>query len=69
MGWRAQPTAQVQLDECPVPADSLLGVEGDGTRDEAEVNATWSLVVLLRRKRRDDRVVLLDHAHLGRATG
>jgi alkylation response protein AidB-like acyl-CoA dehydrogenase len=32
MGWRAQPTAQVQLDECPVPADSLLGVEGDGFR-------------------------------------
>ncbi len=32
MGWRAQPTAQVQLDACPVPADNLLGAEGDGFR-------------------------------------
>jgi alkylation response protein AidB-like acyl-CoA dehydrogenase len=30
MGWRSQPTRQVQLDECTVPADNLLGVEGDG---------------------------------------
>ena len=32
MGWKAQPTAQVQLDACTVPADHLLGVEGDGFR-------------------------------------
>ena len=32
MGWKAQPTAQVQLDACPVPADNLLGAEGDGFR-------------------------------------
>ena len=30
MGWRAQPTALVQFDDCRVPADNLLGVEGDG---------------------------------------
>ena len=30
MGWRSQPTRQVQLDACNVPADNLLGVEGDG---------------------------------------
>lgn len=30
MGWRAQPTAQVQFDDCDVPADHLLGVEGKG---------------------------------------
>lgn len=30
MGWRAQPTAQVQFDACTVPADSLLGTEGRG---------------------------------------
>lgn len=32
MGWRAQPTRQVQLDACPVPADNLLGEEGHGFR-------------------------------------
>ena len=32
MGWKAQPTAQVQLDDCPVPAENLLGDEGDGFR-------------------------------------
>ena len=32
MGWKAQPTAQVQLDACAVPADHLLGAEGDGFR-------------------------------------
>ncbi len=32
MGWRAQPTAQVQLDACTVPADNLLGSEGEGFR-------------------------------------
>ena len=30
MGWRSQPTAQVQFDDCKVPADNLIGVEGDG---------------------------------------
>ena len=30
MGWRAQPTAQVQFDDCKVPADNLLGEEGSG---------------------------------------
>ena len=28
MGWRAQPTAQVQMDDCVVPFDNLLGEEG-----------------------------------------
>ncbi|WP_417772684.1 acyl-CoA dehydrogenase family protein [Stappia sp.] len=30
MGWKAQPTAQVQFDDCTVPADHLLGEEGRG---------------------------------------
>jgi len=30
MGWRAQPTAQVQFDDCAVPAENLLGKEGAG---------------------------------------
>ena len=30
MGWRSQPTAQVQFDECKVSADSLVGEEGHG---------------------------------------
>ncbi len=30
MGWRAQPTAQVQLDDARVPAGNLLGEEGRG---------------------------------------
>jgi len=30
MGWRAQPTRQVQFDDCRVPADALLGEEGRG---------------------------------------
>ena len=30
MGWRAQPTAQVQMDDCVVPFDNLLGEEGEG---------------------------------------
>ncbi|AUH64347.1 acyl-CoA dehydrogenase family protein [Paracoccus zhejiangensis] len=30
MGWRAQPTAQVQFDDCTVPAENLLGHEGKG---------------------------------------
>ncbi|WP_417605024.1 acyl-CoA dehydrogenase family protein [Primorskyibacter flagellatus] len=30
MGWRAQPTAQVQFDDCTVPLDHLIGEEGRG---------------------------------------
>ncbi|SDW92115.1 acyl-CoA dehydrogenase family protein [Litoreibacter albidus] len=30
MGWRAQPTRQVQLDNCNVPSENLLGLEGKG---------------------------------------
>jgi alkylation response protein AidB-like acyl-CoA dehydrogenase len=30
MGWRSQPTAQVQFDDCAVPADNLIGEEGRG---------------------------------------
>lgn len=30
MGWRSQPTRQVQLDACKVPATNLLGDEGKG---------------------------------------
>lgn len=30
MGWRAQPTSQVQFDDCVIPADNLLGEEGRG---------------------------------------
>ncbi|WP_417676501.1 acyl-CoA dehydrogenase family protein [Pseudodonghicola sp.] len=30
MGWRAQPTAQVQFDDCQVAAENLIGIEGDG---------------------------------------
>ena len=30
MGWRAQPTAQVQFDDCMVPHDNLIGEEGRG---------------------------------------
>jgi alkylation response protein AidB-like acyl-CoA dehydrogenase len=32
MGWRSQPTRQVQMDDCPVPAGDLLGEEGQGFR-------------------------------------
>ena len=32
MGWRAQPTAQVQFDDCRVPCENLIGKEGDGFR-------------------------------------
>ena len=32
MGWRAQPTAQVILDNCAIDADSLMGAEGEGFR-------------------------------------
>ncbi len=30
MGWRSQPTRQVQMDDCVIPAANLLGVEGKG---------------------------------------
>ncbi|KMW56704.1 Branched-chain acyl-CoA dehydrogenase [Candidatus Rhodobacter oscarellae] len=30
MGWRAQPTAQVQFDDCHVGAEQLVGEEGKG---------------------------------------
>ena len=30
MGWRSQPTRQVQVDACPIPADNLIGEEGRG---------------------------------------
>ena len=30
MGWRSQPTAQVQFDDCKIPAGNLVGSEGDG---------------------------------------
>ncbi len=30
MGWNTQPTAEVQMDNCRVPADNLLGEEGLG---------------------------------------
>ncbi|WP_420858788.1 acyl-CoA dehydrogenase family protein [Marivivens marinus] len=30
MGWKSQPTRQVQMDDCPVPAGNLLGEEGKG---------------------------------------
>lgn len=30
MGWRSQPTRQVQLDDCIIPKGNLLGVEGKG---------------------------------------
>jgi len=30
MGWNAQPTAQVNFDDCRVPAANLIGGEGDG---------------------------------------
>ncbi|HKK84868.1 MAG TPA: acyl-CoA dehydrogenase family protein [Roseovarius sp.] len=30
MGWRSQPTAQVQFDNCNIAAENLLGEEGQG---------------------------------------
>jgi len=30
MGWRSQPTAQVQFDDCRTPAQNLVGQEGKG---------------------------------------
>ncbi len=30
MGWKAQPTTQVQFDDCLIPAENLIGEEGKG---------------------------------------
>lgn len=30
MGWRSQPTTQVQFDACRIPAGNLVGAQGDG---------------------------------------
>ncbi len=30
MGWRSQPTAQVQFDDCKIDASALVGMEGQG---------------------------------------
>ncbi|MDF0601459.1 acyl-CoA dehydrogenase family protein [Psychromarinibacter sp. C21-152] len=30
MGWRSQPTSQVQFDDCDIPAENLIGEEGKG---------------------------------------
>ncbi len=30
MGWRSQPTRQVQMDDCKIPSENLLGEEGQG---------------------------------------
>ncbi|MDA8585679.1 acyl-CoA dehydrogenase family protein [Rhodobacteraceae bacterium] len=30
MGWRSQPTRQVQLDNCDIAAENILGAEGEG---------------------------------------
>jgi len=30
MGWRSQPTRQMQFDDCSVSKDNLLGIEGEG---------------------------------------
>ena len=30
MGWRSQPTTQVQFDDCKIPSGNLVGREGDG---------------------------------------
>ena len=32
MGWNSQPTATVMLDDCRIPAENLIGKEGDGFR-------------------------------------
>lgn len=32
MGWRCQPTRQVQFDDCKIPAYNLVGTEGEGFR-------------------------------------
>ena len=30
MGWRGSPTGELVLDDCHVPAENLIGAEGDG---------------------------------------
>ena len=30
MGWKAQPTSQVQFDDCKIPTENLIGEEGKG---------------------------------------
>jgi alkylation response protein AidB-like acyl-CoA dehydrogenase len=30
MGWKSQPTAQVQFDDCKIPSNNLVGEEGKG---------------------------------------
>src|SRR3546814_12463109 len=30
LGWNASPTAQVIFEDCRVPAENLVGAEGDG---------------------------------------
>ncbi|WP_293572835.1 acyl-CoA dehydrogenase family protein [Phaeobacter sp.] len=30
MGWKSQPTAQVQFDDCAIPSENLVGEEGAG---------------------------------------
>ncbi|KIC42608.1 acyl-CoA dehydrogenase [Ruegeria sp. ANG-R] len=30
MGWKSQPTAQVQFDDCKIPSGNLVGTEGSG---------------------------------------
>ncbi len=30
MGWKSQPTAQVQFDNCNIPSGNLIGTEGEG---------------------------------------
>lgn len=32
MGWRSQPTTEVRFDDCVIPADQLMGEEGQGFR-------------------------------------
>jgi len=32
LGWKSQPTAMVMFENCRVPAENLLGAEGDGFR-------------------------------------
>jgi alkylation response protein AidB-like acyl-CoA dehydrogenase len=32
MGWKSQPTAQVNFDDCRVPVENRIGAEGDGFR-------------------------------------
>jgi len=32
MGWNSQPTAMVQFEDCRVPAENLIGQEGEGFR-------------------------------------